>query len=234
MATGALLGSWLEFSRDNTNLQQFGQADDESTFNGATGCTHTILQRLVKAKTEKHYSHDQISKIASYPWPNQNRGMRGMRSGGTDNEAGRVINYFDLPYRIVFDLSFGQLADAAARGPVMVGVLYGYWPEDRGYVYGGVKADGKPGGFAVRNGKTQLRGAEGVYHATLWLGTANVNGTYTAYANEPNHRSPSRPERPDYDTITGAQLRRAYEQYGSRGRRLMAWVPTKTFKPKGY
>lgn len=234
MTTGVLLGAWLEFSRDHPELQQFHQSDDESTFNGATGCTHTILQRLIRAKTGRTYSHDEISRIATYPWPANNPRMRGMYSGGSDNEVGRVIAYFGLPYRIVSNLSFAKCADACALGPVMLGIRYGYWPEDRGYVYNGRRADGKPGGFAVRNGKTQLSGAETIYHATLWLGTKNVNGVYTAYANEPNHGSPSRPERPDYDTITGSQLRRAYEQYGSTGRSLLAWVPTKTFRPKGY
>lgn len=230
-----LLDAWLEFSRDTINLQQFGQADDESTFNGATGCTHTILQRLVRAKTGATYTHDQISSIASYPWPASNPKRRGMRSGGSDDEAGRVIRRFGLPYRIVFGAGWSTVVEALRRGPVMIGIRYGYWPEDRGYVYGGRVADGKPGGFAIRNGKTQLSGAESIYHATLLLGhRVYGDGSDRAFANEPNHRSPSRPERPDYDVVTMAQARRAFTQYSSSGRSSLLWVPTTTFRPRGY
>lgn len=234
MTTGTELARWLAFSRDNTRLQQFGQSNDVSTFNGATGCTHTVLQRLVKAKTGATYTHDQLSKIATYPWPNHNPNVRGMYSGGSDNEVGRVMTYFRLPYVLRLGLTFPQVLGEAAKGPVMLGIRYGYWPEDRGYVYGGQLADGRPGGYAIRNGKTQLSGAESIYHMVLLLGTADVSGQFRAYANEPNHASPSRPERPDYDTVLALGARHAYEQYGSDGRRLIAWVPTTTFRPRGY
>lgn len=234
MATGALLDAWLAFSRANTRLQQFGQADDETTFNGATGCTHTVLQRLVKAKTGTYYTPDQISSIASYPTAANNPNRRGMYSGGSDNEAGRVISKFALPYRIVFGLTWAQVMAYAPKGPIMLAVRYGYWPEDKGFVYKGVTADGKPGGFAYRNGKTQLSGAEQIYHASLFLGQAPVAGAVMGYANEPNHGSASRPEKPDYDMAKLAYIQRAYQQYGSSGRSLLAWVPTTTFKPKGY
>lgn len=231
---GALLDAWLSFSINNTNLQQFGQSGDGSTYNGSTGCTHTVLQRLIKAKTGQHVTHDEISTIASYPWPKHNPRMRGLYSGGEDNEVGRVMAHYHLPYILKSNLSWAGVMAAATKGPVLIGVRYGYWPEDVGYVYHGVKADGKPGGFAFRNGKTQLRGFEKGYHAVLLLGQKMTDGTYRSYANEPNHGSASRPEKPDYDSVRSAHAARAYAQYGSTGRALLAWVPTSTFRPKGY
>lgn len=226
--------AWLNFSKANTYLQQFGQSDDESTFNGSTACTHAVLQRLVKAKTGKFYSQDQISTIATYPWPIHNDGMRGMFSGGSDNEVGRVMAHFDLPYVLIHDLSFDEVGRTLAHGPAIVGVRYGYWPEQIGYRYGRLEADGKPGGFAFRNGKTQLAGAERVEHAVLLLSAKTVKGTLRINANEPNHGSASRPERPDYDAIRFSHAERAYRQYESDGRHNFAWVATRTFRPKGF
>lgn len=230
----ALLDAWVQFGRNNPNLQQFGQSGDYTTFNGATGCTHTILQRLIKAKTGSYVTHDTISRIASYPSPSANPNKRGLYSGGSDNEVGRVIAYYRLPYKIVFGWSWSSIQSRFSMGPVMLGVRYGYWPEDYGYVYHDVKADGRPGGYAIRGGKTQLYGFETGYHAVLALGTLSVKGSLHAYANEPNHGSPARPEKPPYDEMLASQMARAYAMYGSTGRSLLAWVPTTTFKPKGY
>jgi hypothetical protein len=228
------INKWLSFCRDNRNLQQFGQQDDESTYNGATGCTHTLWQRLVKASTGKYYSHDDISKIAGYPWPDKNPKMRGMYSGGSDNESGRVVKHFNLPYKLVIDPTWEQIIAALKIGPVMVGIRYGYWPEWEGYHYGSRVADGKPGGFSMKGGKTQLAGAELIYHATLFLGRYRSGKKRIIPANEPNHHSPSRPERPAFDLVKSSQAHRAFNQYGSSGRHTFAWMPTKKFEPEGY
>lgn len=228
---GSLLDAWLAFSRNTTGLQQFGQPGDVSTFGGSTGCTHTILQRLIKAKTGVAPSHDEISRIAGYPWPASNRGMRGLFSGNTGtSEVERVIAHYGLPYDVKFGWSFAAVADASQSGPVMLGIRYGYWPEWRGFVYHGTRADGRPNGYAARHGKTQLTGFETGFHATLMLGRVGN----TAYANEPNHGSSARPEHPDFDIVTLDQARHAYDAYSSTGRSPLAWVPTKTFRPKGY
>jgi hypothetical protein len=227
----SLLTAWTRFCDANPNLQQFGQADDETTFNGATGCTHTILQVLIKAATGRYYTHDQISAIAGYPSASQNPGMRGLYSGGSDDEAGRVIRHFGLPYQIVFGWSWSAIVSTAnARGPVMYGIRYGYWPEWKGYHYHGEIADGYPNGFAALHGKTQLYGFESGYHAVLKLGSVGT----TSYDKEPNHGSTARPEKPGYDRLTIDQGRRAYVAYSSTGRSPLAWVPTKVFRPKGY
>ncbi len=235
MAQGALLDDWNGFFRDNP-LQQFGQSDDESTYNGATGCTHTLLQLLIKAKTGQLYSHDEISKIATYPWPVNNPNRRGMYSGGNDNEVGRVLTKFGIPMQIIFGANWRDLIDIwSPRGPVMMGIVYGYWPEWRGYHYAGRVADGKPNGFAVHNGKTQLSGAEHIFHATFFIGHRYdpKREVTLAYAKEPNHGSPSRPEKPGYDIIKATQMRTAYQSYSRTGRRSLAWTPTRTWAPRG-
>ena len=240
-----LSGAWRAFSQDNRHLQQFGQQDDESVFNGSTGCTHVVLQRLIKAKTGQYLTLDEISSIASYPWPANNPRRRGMYSGGSDNEAGRVIARFRLPYRIVVGYRYETLRKYVNLGPVMLGVRYGYIPEWRGYRYGGLVADGQPNGFAIRNGATQLTPNAStvvgrIYHAVLWLpGVEKVYSTYRTAYNDPNHGSPARPERPDYDVGSLGQVKQMYEAYGynlagTGSRKLIAWVPTGEFRPRGY
>lgn len=227
------LDRWLAFSRDNRWAQQFGQGDDQTTFNGATGCTHAILQRLIKARTGARVSQDHISQVAGYPLPYENPGRRGLRP----SEVQKVLNHYDLPYRIV-SIGFDELKGYRPRGPIMLGVMYSWWPEDRGYVYNGVKADGRPNGYAIRNGKTQLSGFKG-RHAVLWLGSraATVGGhrISESFSNEPNHGSASRPEKPDYDATRTRQIRKAYEAYqADNGGAEYAWIPTRLFVPKGY
>jgi hypothetical protein len=231
MATTSLLTAWQRFAKANTRYQQFGQNGDSSTFNGATGCTHAVLQRLVKAKTGRHYTQDQISKIAGYPWPVNNPRDRGML---TPSEVQNVVDHFNLPYKVKYNLSWDEVIEATKRGPVIIGILYGYWPEMIGYKYGGSKADGKPGGFAFRNGKTQLSGFENGYHAVLILGEKLIRGTRRTKANEPNHGSVTRPEKPDFDAVRSTGAERAYYKYSANGRTRFAWVPTQTFRPKGY
>jgi len=242
----ALLNEWLAFlSQPATRtLQQFGQNGDVSTFNGATGCTHTILQILILAKTGHIYSHDEISKIAGYPWPSQNPARRGLRTSTDPNsELMRVVRHFGLPYKPVFYNS--QVTDAIwtwlcnlnnARGPVLVGVKYDWYPEHRGTVYNGHTADGRPNGYAEFNGATQITGFYGP-HATLRVGYAKMaDGRWHDFWREPNHGSPSRPERPAYDRFLSGQGRTAINSYrrllvNGTPRSLLFVVPTATFHP---
>ena len=230
MADSILISAWKRFSAANRKFQQFGQGDDESTYNGKTGCTHTCIQRLIKAWNGKTLSHDEISKIAGYPWPANNPKMRGLYP----SEMQKVIDHFDIPVKLKAGASWSDVIEGLKKGPVVIGVKYGYWPEDRGYKYGGQVADGKPGGYAYRNGKTQLSGAEHIYHAVLLFGRKRVRRVWRILANEPNHGSPSRPEKPDWDAVKSSYAHRAFNQYSAEGRISLVWLPTKYFKPKGY
>lgn len=206
--------------------QQFGQTDDESTWNGATGCTHTVLQWIIWRVKGKWYSHDDISKAAGYPWPRYNPRKRGM----TLTEVQRVIDHYHLPYRIVRDRPALEVWKASKRGIVGVAIMYTHWPEWKGYRYAGRTADGKPNGYATplrKAGKTQLSGFYG-RHMTALLGYAtDPKGPDLGYFIEPNHGSPARPEKPPYDRGLYAQWKRAYESYRTFGRQqLYAIVPT--------
>lgn len=247
MTTKALLNDWLAFLAEarTRTLQQFGQTDDESTFNGATGCTHTVLQILIYAKTGRIYSHDEISQVAGYPWPSQNPGRRGMRaSTAPTSELMRVVRSFGLPYKPVFynsDLTPAIWAwlnrVTNANGPALVGIKYDWHPDKRGTVYNGIKADGKPNGFAEIGGATQLYGFAGP-HAELRVGyDRSSDGKYHDWWRDPNHGSPARPERPAYDRLSTAQSRKLIQSYrrvliGGDPRSLMFIVPTTTFEPR--
>ena len=225
-----LLDQWVAFSKAHTDLQQFGQGGDVSTFGGATGCTHTCLQRLIAGKTGHVVTHDEISHVAGYPWPGNNPTRRGLR---TPSEVQRVVSHYGLPYKVVFNWPWWHVIKATGNGPVMYGVLYGWWPEWHGYVYNGTHADGLPGGYAIRNGKTQLYGFTG-RHAVLLLAERTVNGQKRTIANEPNHGAPARPEKPDYDIVRSDFAQRAYDKYAASGYTTFAWIPTTTFAPKGF
>jgi hypothetical protein len=238
MVAGKVLDRWLDFCAQNDDLQQFGQPGHttDSTYHGHTGCTHTILQRLIKAYTGDDVTHDQISVAAGYPWPSGNPEQRGLfyNFNGT-SEIDRVFRKWKLPYKIVGGLSFDEVHEIVERAPVMLGIQYLWWPENRGTVYNGQRADGKPGGFAYHGGKTQLTGFTG-RHAVLYIGGRVVmvgkKKQRRMYANDPNHGSASRPEKPNYDAIAPIGLQRAYEKYGATGLKLVAWVPTKSYLPK--
>lgn len=215
--------------------QQFGQAGDYYTFSGATGCTHTVLQRLIYLWTGRKVSHDTISRVAGYPPPGRNARRRGL----TPQEVERVVKHYGLPYKVVFGLTYTEVIEASKKGPVGFGHAYGWWPEWKGYRYDGVRADGKPNGFANPSGKcgrTQLTGFNQGAHFGLLLGVATDPAKPdVVYAHEPNHGSPARPEKPAYDRMTVAQFREVYDSYSDvLGRAPYALVPTRTLPAKGF
>jgi hypothetical protein len=193
--------------------QQFGQKDDETTFNGATGCTHTVLQWMIWRTKGKWVTHDVISHYATYPVAQFNPKRRGMRP----SEVQRVIDHYGLPYKIVHGWSVLSIAKASKLGLVGFGHLYPWWPEWRGFRYGNVKADGKPNGYATPTGKagrTQLSGFYG-RHFGMLLGYATQDGPDLYYAWEPNHGSAVRPEKPPYDRMSYVQFERLVKSFGT-------------------
>lgn len=210
--------------------QQFGQGDDESTRNGALGCTHTVLQFLAWLWKGRWYSQDQISRLAGYPASGANRGLR-------PTEVQRFCTAAGLPYVVKFGLTTAQLYRLAnERGPVGIGHSYSYWPEWYGYRYGGRTADGRPNGYAqprANAGRTQLAGfvPPNDAHFGLLLGYDPAQRATAArvVAWEPNHGSPGRPEKPAYDRMTTVQFGRVYASYQTvLGRSLYALVPTRS------
>lgn len=213
-------------------FQQFGQGGDFYTFNGATGCTHTILQFLAYLWLGKWYSHDQISVLAGYPSPGVNPGRRGLRP----SEVQRFCTKVGLPYVVRYGVGAYEMLKLTSKGPVAFGHSYSRWPEWYGFVYGGRRADGQPNGYARPSGKagrTQLVGFSppNDAHFGLLLGwdPAQSARSFRVAAWEPNHNSGSRPEDPPYDLMTSGQFRKVYESYQKTlGRTLYALVPTRS------
>jgi hypothetical protein len=207
-------------------FQQFGQTDDESTRNGADGCTHTVLQFLARLWLNKQYSHDQVSMLAG--WASGARPGRGLYP----SEVQRFCSRTGLPYQVRFGLSAYDVLKLSERGPVGFGHKYDYWPEWRGKVYFGVRADGYPNGYAGplgQAGRTQLSGFTGAHFGVVlgWDADQATNARRVV-AWEPNHNSPSRPEDPAYDLMTSHQLRVVYESYNRQLKRSpYALVPVR-------
>lgn len=209
-------------------FQQFGQAYDVYTANGATGCTHTICQFIALLWTGRMYTHDQISRMVGCP--NQSNVSSRYRRGLRYSEVQAFFRAIGAPYVVKLDLAPSAVISASVNGPVLFGETYSWHPEWKGFRYGTITADGKPNGFASpsgKAGKTQLSGFTGA-HAGALLGVGDPGTGRVAYVMEPNHGSPSRPEKPPYDVMSMAQWTLAYTSYKRiLGRAYYAVIPTK-------
>jgi hypothetical protein len=211
-------------------FQQFGQANDVYTANGATGCTHSGLQFLAYLWLRKWYTHDQISRLVGYP--NQSPIASNHRRGLRPTEVQRFCTKVGLPYKVTIGLSASAVLTASAKGPVGIGVSYSYWPEWQNYRYRGVTADGHPNGFASPHrhaGRTQLVGFAPPLDAHFGVLLGYDVGAGFAYAWEPNHGSTARPERPPYDFMDRGQFIAVYRSYTTvLHRDYYALVPTRS------
>lgn len=205
---------------------QFGTTDDESTQNGALGCTHTIWRFIIFAYTGRWYTHDQISKLAGYPYQGGST-HRGMRV----SESQRLCSALHLPYVYRGNLDDSSVLRASNVGPVLLGVRYGSWPNWRGYHHQTVPAPwARPLDKAGRNQFTGFFGS----HAVGFLGYLRVPtaGTFVrndCYVMEPNHDSPARPENVPYDIVTQSQMLKAFHDTRARlgWSATLAHIPTR-------
>lgn len=202
---------------------QFGQPNDARTNNGATGCTDTVLQFLALLLKGVWYTHDQIRAAA---------GNRNPLGGLTYPQVVAWLSRARLPYSVVLGLSGDQiLGYLRTRGPVLVGEPYGQHPEWSGYRYQGIRADGRPNGYAYPLGKAGRNQLGPTFrHAVLAIAVARIpewGGKEGVYVFEPNHSSAARPEDVAYDVITIAQFRRLIVTYAAANGRSYAAVPTR-------
>lgn len=227
---------WQNLATHNTWLQQFGQSGDSKTFNGATGCAFCVLQTLLLGWKGIRVTQDRLAYVAGYPTAYQKSRMLGLYA----YQINKIISHYRLPYKVGFGWSYVTLMRRAnTYGPVAFGVAYGYQPEWYGRTYGGVRADGRPNGFASplgRAGKTQLTGFERGphldvlfgYHVNRYSDGSVKNRIY--HVKDPNHGSAARPEKPKYDDMSQAQFKRLYESYKNvLGRSLYVIYPTAVF-----
>lgn len=229
---------WKKLARDHPEFQQFGDGQNASTAGGKRGCTQTVLRFLAFGWTGRKYTQDDVSRMSGYPTLAQ-------KQRGTGMTAGQCRTFFaaaKMPYRVVsFDHPidpFYLMRIANAYGPVAIGVAYSHQPQMKGASYLGVKADGKPNGYAINNGKTQLSGFTGS-HMDCVLGYYVIRDAQKRIVDrivackDPNHGSVIRPERPAYDTMHQSQFIALYQSFQVLGRPLYAIVPTEVFHGPG-
>jgi hypothetical protein len=214
--------------------QQHGQGNDGNVHNGSTACTHAICQYLNLVWNDQFLTLDEVNEMAEMP-PNarsENGDPRGMRP----SELEAFFRNTDIPMKLVFDRSFEDLLKVSERGPVFYAMRYGSAPRRKGTP--------TENGFArpfppLRRGATQVGSSE-TRHAVVMLGflkRENAAGQpiTNVYRKEPNHGSPSRPERPPFDKIFAHQAKREYEDYHDKlGLDLYAAVTKRGFEsPEG-
>jgi hypothetical protein len=182
---------------------QFGQSG--APCGGSSCCTDTVIQMIVEYYKDRTYSLSQIRKYAQ------------AKTGFNENSC-TGINHVEalnalkamgvLHYKVVFGVGADFVYQKMQIGPVLVGVYYGSYPPIRG----GNTIRGKALHYAELNGKTDFpfRGA----HAVLAIGGRKhiIDGKVhhrDVYIRDPDHNSPSRPEKPPYDRIRLGDLSKA-------------------------
>lgn len=238
------LTAWIDWFRAHPTTFQFGQKDDQSTFNGSTGCTHSDVQALEWAIHGCYRSQDEISTLAGYPWPHDNPARRGMRASTNPNEElNLVLRKLALPYEVRFfsrmtDSLWTWLCQRSNDGPIIAAVDYPWLPRNRS------KGAGL-NGIAEVGGATQVGLSGG--HAAFWLGydkRTDMHGNdkkpvarWHHWWHDPDHASPARPEKPAYDRFLATQGKTAIESIqrvlvNGAPRAIMVVVPTKPVDPK--
>lgn len=220
----------LRYARSHPPTQWQGDNTQGPFFGGSTGCAATAVQ-FILALHGKKVSLREIQTVAGYPDAEQYRN----RIGLWDHQVVEVLAHYGVRYKYTTKLSYRDLMRISVRvGPVLFACTYGWWPERRGSVYYGQRADGKPNGYAQsdgRGGKDQLSGFENGRHMGVLLSKRHRSGTPDSatkvYLWDPNHGSTARRHIPDYDVVTPNQWRQLYvsARLTSRNGRPMALVP---------
>lgn len=203
----------LRLARSKPPTQWQGDNTQGPFFGGSTGCAATCVQ-FILALHGKKVTLRQIQEAVGYPDARQYRERRGL----WDHQVVEALAKFGVKYRYTTSLSYRELMRLSVRkGPVLFACTYGWWPERRGSVYYGQRADGKPNGYAQadgKGGKDQLSGFENGRHMGILLSKRHRSGTPDSatkvYLWDPNHGSQARRHVPDYDVVTPNQWRQLY------------------------
>jgi hypothetical protein len=146
--------------------------------------------------------------------------------GDNPTEVKRVINHYNLPYQWASGVDAGWVKDKLSIGPVLVGVGYGNtkYPTKVGAC----------GSFNAERGGKNDCGFHGA-HAVLVIDKRvhrNSRGTFLhndVLVRDPDHGSPSRPYKPDYDRFPVSSLNRAMRALvtDTAWQNTFAWYPTR-------
>lgn len=179
---------------------QFGQAG--APCNGSSCCTDTCIQMVVEYYKERTKTLSQVRYAAQRLTAFDERACTGINY----REVLNALSYFGIThYKLGSGITHTDVGKWVQYGPVILGVHYGSYPKSTTGRCGSTNK-------AELNGKTDC-GFNGA-HAVLVIGKKphTVNGVYRHtdyYVRDPDHHSPSRPERPPYDRITAGQLNTA-------------------------
>jgi len=172
---------------------QFGQSG--APCGGSSCCTDTCIQMIINYYKDTHYSLSYIRRVAQSRYSFDERACTGINH----LEVLHALERFGLGhYNVSFGADATDVWNKVAVGPVLIGVHYGSYPNQRG-VCGGEKAE-----VAGRN-DCNFRGS----HAVLAIGRRYHDGHRDIYLRDPDHNSPSRPSKPDYDRVKLSDLNRA-------------------------
>lgn len=184
---------------------QFGQVG--APCGGSSCCTDTCIQMIVEYYKDKTYSLNEIRRRAQLGTNFNENPCTGINNIEVLNALNRLGVHH---YKTAFGIDAKFVQDKARKGPVLVGVHYGSWPTK------------KTGNCHVRGiRKAELGGRTDCNfsgaHAVLVIGSrthlsSRGRKLHTdIFARDPDHNSPSRPEKPKKDRIHRYDLRLAME-----------------------
>jgi hypothetical protein len=146
--------------------------------------------------------------------------------GNNPTEIKRVIDYFGLPYTYVTGIDAAYIRKKLTNGykPILVGVGYRAYPNK----------DNRCGPISAEIGGRNDCGFRGA-HAVLACEERAHRGAkgkflhHDIYMRDPDHGSPSRPARPNYDRIKRVQLQNTMRALvtDTSWNNTFAFVPTK-------
>lgn len=180
---------------------QFGQ--NSAPCGGKSCCTDTCIQMIVEYYTDKWYPLDIIRYKAQNKYKFDERDCTGLNYLEVLN-ALRQLGV--THYKVGFGASAADVWTHLDKGPVIIGVHYGSYPNDK-------KGTNK----AEWNGRTDYPFTGS--HAVLAVGKRvhqNPTGKHRdVFVRDPDHNSPSRPEKPRFDIIRRSQLQHAMDKLAS-------------------
>lgn len=217
----------------DTPLVQFGQADQQSVMYAghSTGCTHVELQRAHLIWHGKEISIDRISEIAGYTEV-QRRALKGLSA----YQVSRVIRKLNLPYNQPQFHGDPQVVVDTMRhvGPVILAVGYDMYPQlEDGDHYTGGRPTGKPNGYAIVGGRSDLGFTGGHCVTGLTVRYRRDIGKKRPRVCDPDHGSAARPEVYPYDIMTEGQLKNLVHSGVKQFGVVVAYLPTREWTGQG-
>lgn len=219
----------LRYARTPYGLRgQFGQGDDELSFNGSTACGINAVQ-WVGGLHGQHATLDEIAKSVGYPTILQ----KALKIGFFEYQVINALRHMGIEYEAHTDLTANDLLQIMThRGPIIYKTRYGVIPQWKFYHYAGHTADGKANGFARpvgEAGANQIVGAENVRHFVVGVSTEvdSHRRHRRVWKHDPNHGSKRRPELPPYDVTSEHQFEVEYKAFHDMEGYYWAAIPAK-------